>query len=67
MNREDAGFDMPIAVSIFSAIKMPGSYLKVLGVRGFRQAKLLEIRHAFALDFAKSQSSSIVVQSKARL
>jgi len=35
LNREDAGFDVPIAVGILSAIKMPGSYLKMPGVLSF--------------------------------
>jgi hypothetical protein len=32
---EEAGFDVPIGVGILSAIKMPGSFLKMPGVPNF--------------------------------
>jgi len=35
LKKEKAGFYVPIAVGILTAIKMPGSYVKMPGVPGF--------------------------------
>jgi hypothetical protein len=35
LKKEEAEFDLPIVVDILSAIRIPGSYLKVPGVQDF--------------------------------